>query len=284
MIRGNLKISFYLSIIATTLAAIASGIGLFNAEIYNDNAFVKSAWYANDWVTLVVVVPALIIALVLSKNGDFKPKLVWLGLMGYLFYNYAFYLFGAAFNKIFLLYVAIYTLSFFALIMGLAALPVQNIICTSKILRNEIPILLGQRVVSFFLILISIMLCLVEIPPCFTFITKGVIPEIVVKTQIHTSVVYALDLSFVVPAMVLGAILLWQNKGWGIILSAMMLVKCFTYGLVLTFGTFLIMKKGLSNDLLLPVWIFITVGGLVGVFILLKNIKGTPLTSLPKNL
>ncbi|MCY7293157.1 MAG: hypothetical protein LH615_13345 [Ferruginibacter sp.] len=284
MMRGNLKISFYLSIIATILAAIASGIGLFNAEIYNDNAFVKSAWYANDWVTLVVAVPSLIIALVLSKNGDFKPKLVWLGLMGYLFYNYAFYLFGAAFNNIFLLYVAIYTLSFFALIMGLAALPVQNIIGTSKILRNEIPILSGQRAVSFFLILISIMLCLVEIPPCFTFITKGAIPEIIVKTQIHTSIVYALDLSFVVPAMVLGAILLWQNKGWGIILSAMMLVKCFTYGLVLTFGTFLLMKKGLSNDPLLPVWIFITVGGLVGVFILLKNVKSNPLTALPKNL
>ncbi len=260
MIDDNFKTSFYLSIIATILAAIASGIGVFNAEIYNDNAFVRSAWYANDWVTLVVVVPSLSIALVLSKNGNFKPKLIWMGLMGYLFYNYAFYLFGSAFNNIFLLYVAIYTLSFFALIVGLAALPVQNIIGTSKILRG----------VSFFLILILVMLCIVEVLPCIIFITKGETPEIVVKTQLHTSIVYALDLSFVIPAMVLGAILLWQKKGWGIVLSAMMLVKCFTYGLVLAFGTFVIMQKGLGNDPLLPVWIFITVGGLVGVFILLN--------------
>ena len=271
---GNLKISYYLSIIATTLAAIASGIGIFNPEIFHDNDFVKSAWYANDWVTLAVVVPVLIIALVLSKNVDFKPKLIWLGLMGYLFYNYAFYLFGAAFNNIFLLYVAIYTLSFFSLILGLMALPIKNIIGTSRILRG----------VSFFLLLISAMLCLVEIPPCFTFITTGAMPEIVLKSQIHTSIVYALDLSFVVPVMVLAAMLLWQNKAWGIVLSAMMLVKCFTYGLVLSFGTILIMKKGLDNDPLLPVWIFITVGGLAGLFILLRNVKSSQQTTAPENL
>jgi hypothetical protein len=172
MIRGNLRISYYLSINAAILAAIASGIRLFKAEIYNDSDFVRSAWYANDWVTLVVVVPSLTIALVLSLNDDLKSKLVWFGLMGYLFYTYAFYLFGATFNNIFLLYVAIYALSFFALIIGLLSLPVKNIISSAKILR----------VVSIFLILISIMLCVVEIPPCFTFIAKGAIPEIVGKS------------------------------------------------------------------------------------------------------
>jgi len=114
-----------------------------------------------------VVVPLLIIALVLSKNADFKPKLVWVGLIGYLFYNYAFYLFGAALNNVFLLYIAIYTLSYFALIFILAALPVTNIIGTSKLLNA----------VSVFLLLISTMLCLVEMPPCFTFIKTGAMPE-----------------------------------------------------------------------------------------------------------
>lgn len=261
--KTKLHISFYLSIVATILAGTAAGIGLFNAEIYYDNAFVKSAWYANDCVTLLVVVPILFIVLIVSKNGDLKPKLIWLGLISYLFYTYAFYLFGAAFNNIFLLYVAIYATSFFAMITALISLPVKNIIGTSKILRG----------VSIFLILISIMLCIVEIPPCFTFITKGTLPEIVLKSQIHTSIVYALDLSFVVPTIVLAAVLLWQNKNWGIVLSGMMLVKCFTYGLVLTFGTILIMKKDLGYDPLLPLWIFITVGGIAGLFILLKNVK-----------
>ena len=271
---GNLKISFYLSIVSTIFAVVASCFGIFNPDIYHDNAFVKSAWYANDRVTLIVVVPLLIIALVLSKNADFKPTLVWMGLMNYLFYNYAFYLFGAAFNNVFLLYVAIYTLSFFALIFGLMTLPVKNIIGTSKILRA----------VSVFLLLISAMLFLVEIPPCFTFITTGAMPEIVMKSKIHTSIVYALDLSFVVPAMVLGGMLLWKNKSWGIVLSAIMLVKCFTYGLVLSFGTIVIIKKGLDNDPLLPIWIFITVGGLAGLFVLLRNVESSHLTTVPENL
>jgi hypothetical protein len=73
------------------------------------------------------------------------------------------------------------------------------------------------------------------------------------------------------------AILLWQNKSWGIVLSAMMLVKCFIYGLVLSFGTISILKKELGDDPLLPIWISITIGGLLGIFILLKNVKALTL-------
>ncbi len=189
--KRKLNITFYLSVVATILAGVAAGIGLFNTEIYHDNSFVKTAWYANDWVTLVVVIPLLIIVLITSKNGDFKFNFIMLGLISYLFYTYAFYLFGAAFNDMFLLYIAIYATSFFAIITSLISFPVKNIIATSKILRG----------ISVFLILISVMLCVVEVPPCFTFITKGTLPQIILKSQIQTSIVYALDLSFVVPVM-----------------------------------------------------------------------------------
>jgi hypothetical protein len=63
-----------------------------------DNAFVKSAWLADDIITLFALVALLITATYLSNKGSEQWLMVWIGLMGYVFYNFAFYLFGAAFN------------------------------------------------------------------------------------------------------------------------------------------------------------------------------------------
>jgi hypothetical protein len=262
MNNSGLNTTFILSVISLLLAATASACGLFIPNLYYDNEFVQTAWRGNDWVTLLAVIPLFSFIIFTGKSHSIKYRLIWMGLLGYLFYNYAFYLFGAVFNKLFLVYVMIFSVSFFALITGLSSLPVQTIITTSK----------NVRWVSAYLLLISVMLCIVELPPCISFITKGELPEIIVKTNHPTSVVYALDLAFIVPAMLLASFLVWNSKSWGVVLAAMMLVKGFTYGLVLVVGTILLALKNI-NDPLLPVWIFITAGGLIGLWFLFKQIN-----------
>ena len=96
-----------LSIIITLIASLASAGGLWVKSLYHDNAFVKSAWYANDLVTLFVIVPLLIIAIYLSYKNSQRWLMLLVGLLGYMFYNFAFYLFGAAFNIFFLIYAVI---------------------------------------------------------------------------------------------------------------------------------------------------------------------------------
>ena len=70
------KTAFILSYIITFLAAIASGGGLLLKELYRDNAFVKTAWFTNDIITLFVVVPLMIVAIYLSQKGSSKWFLV----------------------------------------------------------------------------------------------------------------------------------------------------------------------------------------------------------------
>lgn len=257
----NFRTVYLLSWIAALSAAIASVAGLFIKNFYTDNEFVQTAWYGNDWVTLLVVVPSLLILLLFSNKNTVRIQLIWMGLLGYLVYNYAFYLFGSAYNAGFIFYIIIFSSSLFAIILGLSSIHTFEISINSKILRW----------ISGYLFLISIMLCLVEVPPIISHILSGKIPDIVVKTNHPTSVVYALDLTLVVPLMILAAILLWKNKAWGYILSAIMLIKGFTYGLVLTAGTILLAQNNI-DDPLLPVWIFITVGGLAGSILLLKKL------------
>ena len=59
------QVTFTLSILVTAFAAFASLAGLFVPHLYNDKQFVQTAWYGNDWVTLVVVVPSLIVTIAL---------------------------------------------------------------------------------------------------------------------------------------------------------------------------------------------------------------------------
>ena len=127
MFRTKPTAAFILSAIIAILTMVASAGGLFIEELYRDNAFATSAWRGTDLATLVIAVPILIAALLLSLRGSPRAQLVWLGMLDYTLYNYAYYLFSTAFNRFFLIYVALLTLSLFALIFGLAKVNVKGI-------------------------------------------------------------------------------------------------------------------------------------------------------------
>jgi len=241
------------------LATVASFAGISQSFLYKDNDFVKTAWLANDWITLIIAIPAFLIAMFFGKKQIVKAELVWLGLLNYFLYNYAFYLFGAVFNRMFLLYVLICSLSFFSILGYFSILEVRKIRFDDKIIKW----------ITVFLLLLSVMLCLIEIPPCIEFISDDKIPVLNIKTGLHTNVVYALDLTFIVPCMVIASVLNLKKNIWGGIISVIMLVKAATYGLVLVSGTILLMQKG-QADPLLPVWIFIAAGGILGLYFMLK--------------
>jgi hypothetical protein len=119
--------AYVLSAVIATLTALACAGGLFIDGLYRDNAFAASAWRGTDLVTLVIAVPLLVAALILSINGSFWAQLIWLGMLDYTLYNYAYYLFGAAFNRFFLIYVALFTLSMFALVFGLSKVDITGV-------------------------------------------------------------------------------------------------------------------------------------------------------------
>jgi hypothetical protein len=253
--------AYLLTATILVLASMASAGGLFWQDLYRDNASIKAAWFGNDLVTLVVVVPLLALALRQVQRGSERAYLVWLGLLAYVFYNYAFYLFGAAFNVFFLLYAALFSLSMFALVLGMLQLDIHLI---QQLFRPNIPV----KWVSVFLLFISLPLGIVEIGQCLTFIINGKPPEV-------PPLIFALDLSIVVPSTALAAVLLWRRHPWGLVLAVMMLVKAFTYGLVLSLSSTLIAgiyKLG-PWDPFLPFYLLVALGGLTGSLVLLVKLK-----------
>lgn len=253
------KLTKRLTFAIVILAFAASAGGLFIHSLYRDTAIFKTAWLANDLVTLLLL-PLLIISWTYSIKGNLEAYLVWLGMLLYLLYNYAFYLFGAVFNSFFILYVLIVTLSLYALIVGLFNVDI-------KAIKDRMISLRRRRTIIAFLIVVAIPLSMVELGQCLEFLISEKQPEIPV-------LVMALDLTLIIPNCILAAVLLWKNNAWGIVVSAMLLAKSFSYGLVLVTATTYIAVNDVGGpDQLLPFYIFVAGGGLICLCVLFKGLK-----------
>jgi thiamine transporter ThiT len=88
----TLEWTYILTFFILILAAVASAGGLFIPGLYRDSDIIKRAWLGSDVTTLFLVIPLLVVALRASMRGSLRAKLVWVGLLGYMLYNFAFYL------------------------------------------------------------------------------------------------------------------------------------------------------------------------------------------------
>ncbi len=269
MSQIQLKPAYILSVIIAILTIVASTGGLLLDNLYQDNLFVTSGWYGNDLITLFVAVPILVTALFLAMRDSQRAQLIWLGMVAYTLYNYAFYLFGAAFNSFFLIYAALFTLSIFTLIFGLASLDVKGI---AEQFNPDTPV----KWISGYIFFVALFLGGFWIALSLNYVFTGEIPQILVEIDSHTNLIAALDLSLVLSFGLLGAIWLWKHEPWGYVLGVMWNVKGAVYMLVLSTSTILGVQAGASDNLLpVTLWGTIGVGCLISSTCLLAHLKGS---------
>jgi hypothetical protein len=109
------------------------------------------------------------------------------------------------------------------------------------------------------------------------FLMSGQVPDIVTKTGHPTNVVYALDLTLVIPVFIVGALWLWQRKPWGFVVAAIMNVKGAVYMLGLSASTLTAFRAGtVESPAEIVLWGSIGVGCLVAAVTLLACLKSAP--------
>jgi hypothetical protein len=208
-----------LSGVIAALMTLASLGGLFIDGLYRDNTWSTAAYRGTDLATLLIAVPALAAAVLLARRGSDRARLVWLGVLAYNVYNYAFYLFGTAFNDFFLLYAALEALSLIALIGAAPAV--------LAVRRASTP---GRgRLVAGYMAVVGLMFAAMWISQAVKFIANGTVPKVITDSGIHTSIVFALDLTLIIPALLIGAVLLWRGHPAGMVLGASMNVLAVIY-------------------------------------------------------
>jgi hypothetical protein len=204
------RAAYLLSAVIAGLMVLASAAGLLVRDLYPDGEWAREAFGGGDVVTLVLVAPVLIVSLILSARGSTRANTVWIGMLGYTVYNYAYYVFGARFNDVFLLHIALFSTSIIALACTIASLEVPA-------LGPRIGSLRAARWVGSFLVLVGIAQGALWAFLVVRFAVTGrLLNDIPVEGQ---HVVFALDLSLMVPTLIIAGILLYRKTALGFVLG-----------------------------------------------------------------
>ncbi|NJO82575.1 MAG: hypothetical protein HC828_06920 [Blastochloris sp.] len=104
---------------------------LYGQGLYRyDTLFSAGAFKGSDLLILAGVLPLLIACIVGYRRGSLRGSFLLAGALSYLLYNAASMAFGAAFNPLFLLYVALFSASLFAFIRALSLIDRATLACS----------------------------------------------------------------------------------------------------------------------------------------------------------
>lgn len=248
--------------------AAAATMGLTMEGLYRDNTLITGGWRGNDVVTLLLVVPCLVFAAFRSRSSP-RALLVCLGLVAYALYGYAFYLFGAAFNSAFLLYVAVMALATLGLIAGLTSPELRAIV-------DGLEVRPAHRRVGVVVAAIAWLLGLFWIAVSVGYLYTGVVPPMVAANGHPTNIIGALDLWMVVTFGLLGGKWLMDGRRWGYIICAIWTVKGAFYMMALSAAAYTAFQTGALGDLTqLALWAPIGVACALSAAVLILDLPAS---------
>lgn len=215
---GSETPSEFLSVRGETVAL--DGHGLYR----NESISFANQGRAQDWVTLLLGVPLLVGSWVARRSGNLRGQLLHAGTLGYFLYTYLTYAYLLNFNKAYLLYVAIFSLSLWAFVVSMLAIDPEEV---EAAVKPRFP----RRILGGYLIVLCSVIALMWLGRIVPALVSGDPPF---GLEHYTSLgIQTTDLAIVVPAGLISGILLIRRSRWGLVLSAVLLMKLLTMGVVL---------------------------------------------------
>lgn len=195
--------------VTAVLVAAASAVGLLAAgRIYGkETVALYDAATAQDFVTLLVVVPLLAWLALKARRGSLAALLCVPGVLAFTTYNYVIYAFSIHFGPLFLVWVAVLGLSIFALVGGLVTADLSAI-------RGRFA---GRAVrgTAVFLIAVAALFALLWLSEIVPDLLAGRPSRSASDWKIPTNPVHVLDLAFFLPAVIMSGVLLWRRHPLG---------------------------------------------------------------------
>ena len=212
----------------------------------------------------ILIIPAALILLLLSvyflKIPNYKVFITMLGITGYLFYGFGLYVIQGQYTSIYLVYLAIFGLSIYALIYGLLSFD-QDTVKTITLARG-IRLTIGSFLLFILIVLVPIWL--IQIGGDIAQFRPG-----------DTYAVYILDLTIEFPAFIIIAFMLFRGRPFGNILAGVALFKVLTVCLSVAFGEWYIaFYRGFTpNYGMLGIFVALTVVSMILLALYLVKLK-----------
>ncbi len=231
---------------------------------YWDTVSSVAQMQANDLVMLVLGLPLLAVSFWMSLRGSLRGRLLLTGTLGFILYTYITMCFGTAYNRLFLVYVALFSLSLFAFILCMMSFDLKS-------LPGHFSDKLPRRAIAGLLFFAAAFLTLAWLGRIAATFKPGAIPALENVTSMFIQV---MDLGIIVPLCILAGILLLRRSAWGYLLASVGLLKFLTMGIAVSLMSLNMARVGVPvSTVELIVFPIIALANLVMVGLLLKNIK-----------
>lgn len=269
------------------LALLAAGVGVFGSGtgtafsfdtlrgetvsilghgIYKfDTVSSASQEFAQDVVSLIIGIPLLIVGIVMACKGLLRGRLLLAGGFGYFLYTYASMSFLTAFNSLYIVYVALFSLSLFGFILALSGIDPNNVV---RHLSDRFP----RKTFAIYFLIVAAFLSLAWLKLVIPPMISGE-PPAGLESAI-TMVIQSLDLGIIVPTSVITAILLLKKRAWGFTLATVVLLKIFTMGAALIAMIInQIIQKVIIDPVTSTFFVMIGFSGIILAIIAFRNIR-----------
>ncbi len=221
--KGNARGWLWLTAPIVLLLFIAAGSGiLFGARLYTrvpPNILAQA--FGQDLFSLFVALPGLVISAIFAGRGSLRARMVWLGILGYLIYVYAFLAFNVHFNILFLVYTALLGCSLYAFLGGILGVKIEGLAPGDNKDRTV-------KVVSIFLAMVMVLFYVNWLSEIVPALWLGDVPRSVRTLGVPAYAIHVLDMAILLPAFGISAWGLWQRKTWGMLPAGVLLFLILT--------------------------------------------------------
>ncbi|MDR7002864.1 hypothetical protein [Neobacillus niacini] len=241
-------------------------VNIYGKGVYqHDSVSMALQAIAQDFITLFLGVPLLMLSFYLSRKGQLKGRLLLCGTLGYFLYTYTSYSFLSMYNSMFLPDVLLMSASFFAFILTMMSFDIPTL---PIYFEQKLPV----KFIGGFLLFTSFIFGMMWLGKIVPSLEKGTHPAGI--DHYTTLVIQALDLAIVVPAGILAGILLIKRRPFGYLLSSVIIVKEITLLTALSTMIFLQIYHGiLVSFVMLAIVVFINLVVIYCMVLILINMK-----------
>ena len=220
---------------------------------------------AQDYITLFLAVPLLLIAFYFARKGSLKARLFIAGILSYFLVTYVFYLIMAMYNALFLVYAFLLGSSFFALVLTMFSFDINKL---EKNFQKKAPVKFAGGFLIFNAMAIAFLWLSIVIPP----LLAGTIYPVAVE-HYTTLIVQGMDLGLLLPLSVVTGVLLRRKKPLAYLLGPVYLVFL---SLLMTALTAKITAMGMEGYSIIPAIFIIPTFAVIAVvlsYLLINNVK-----------
>lgn len=231
---------------------------------YWDTVSMAAQMQANDLVALTLGLPLLAISSWLALRGSLRGRLLLAGTLGFILYTYITMMVGAHYNALFLVYIALFSLSLFAFVLVMMSFDLETL--PAHFSEN-----LPRGWIAGLLFFAAAFLSLAWLGRIAATFASGAVPALENTTSMF---IQAMDLGLIVPVCLLGGILLLRRQPWGYLLASVGLTKFLTLGIAVSLMGLNMARVGVPiSTVELVIFPGMALAGVVMTVILLKHVR-----------